>query len=266
MIDVGRVYMESCIETMGRMGDGEVDLVVTSPPYDGLREYRGYEWDFEGVARGLWRVLADGGVLVWVIGDEIVNYGKTLTSFRQGLYFVDEVGFVMNDVMIYEKVNGVPPYPNVRRYAQRHEYMFVLVKGGKPRVFNGLMEDKISSQEAGWSSERQRDGSLKRFQGGNESGKKLRGNVWKYYTGKNKDTKDDIALGHPARFPEMLAADHIKSWSNEGDLVYDPFMGSGTVAKMCIMLGRRWVGSEISSEYCELIEKRLALYRNRLFA
>jgi site-specific DNA-methyltransferase (adenine-specific) len=229
---------------------------VTSPPYDDLRTYNGYCFDFENVAKELFRVTKQGGVVVWVVGDKVNKGNKSLTSFKQAIYF-QEIGFNMYDVIIYEKTGSGPPHKN--RYFNTYEYMFVLSKG-LPKTIN-LLKDK-PNKWAGHSTygnvtRREKDGSL------TDKGRKVvnkmgvRTNIWKYSNGKGFSTKDEIAYQHPAIFPEKLANDHIISWSNEGDLVYDPFMGSGTTAKMSILNNRNWVGSEISSEYCKIIEERV---------
>lgn len=237
-----------------------VDLVITSPPYDDLRDYDGaVTWDFEvfkKIAGELYRVVKPGGIVVWVIGDKTVAGNKTLTSFKQGLYF-QEVGFNMYDNIIYEKAGSGPPHPN--RYFNSYEFMFVLSKG-RPKTVN-LLKDK-KNKWAGQSTygdvtRREKDGTL------TNKGKKVinefgvRTNIWSYANGKGFSTKDKIAYEHPAIFPEKLAADHILSWSNPGDLVLDPFGGSGTTAKMAAKLGRDWILIEAVEEYCEIAKKRI---------
>lgn len=105
----------------------------------------------------------------------------------------------------------------------------------------------------------------KRFNRVREKDFGARFNIWRYNTGAGYSTKDEIAFKHPAIFPEKLAYDHIITWTNENDLVYDCFMGSGTTAKACISTNRNWIGSEMSSEYCEIIEKRLQPLKHNLF-
>jgi len=249
-MEINKIYNENCLETMARMPDGFVDLTVTSPPYDNLRTYNGYSFDFEAVAKELYRVTKQGGVVVWVVGDATVKGSETGTSFKQALYF-KEIGFNLHDTMIYHKTNAPLTHP---RYEQEFEYMFIFSKG-RVNTFNGIKDKKnICQGSIVGGSKRDRAGVLRQASG-NKKGKRiseygLRGNVW-YITNRNNRS------GHPAVFPERLANDHIISWSNEGDLVYDPFMGSGTTAKMAIANKRNWVGSEISKEYCEIAEKRI---------
>ncbi len=247
MIDINKNYNESNLETMAKMPDCFVDLTVTSPPYDGLRTYNGYSFPFEDIAKELFRITKDGGVLVWVISDATVQGNESGTSFKQALYF-KEIGFNLHDTMIWIKDGGGAVGSN-ECYTQNFEYMFVFSKG-KINTTN-LIYDKPNA-----SFGKDKSGVGRRLVTGEhkiESRKpsaefSRRNNYW--YIAPQKGE-------HPAVFPEALANDHILSWSNEGDLVYDCFMGSGTVAKMSILNNRNWIGSEISNEYCNLIEERI---------
>lgn len=261
-MEINKIYNENCIDTMRRMPDNFVDLVVTSPPYDNLRDYKGYSFPFEDIAKELFRVVKNGGVVVWVVGDATINFCESLTSFKQSIFFVENCGFNLLDTMIYAKKSYAPAYPNMKRYAQTFEYMFVLSKG-KPNTFNPIMVDKqISSisNKIETNGFRQKDGSMVYKKMETSSLVKSDCNVWVYDVGFNKSSKDKVSFEHPATFPEQLANDHILSWSNEGDLVYDCFMGSGTTAKMAILNNRKWIGSEMSSEYCNIANKRLEPY------
>ena len=250
-----KIFNEDCLETMKRMPDNFIDLTVTSPPYDNLREYNGYSFDFESVARELFRVTKVGGVVVWVVGDATINGSETGTSFRQALFF-KEIGFNLHDTMIYRKKNPIPLTHN--RYEQEFEYTFVFSKG-KPKTFNPLLEKCVTN---GSYTHLRKTGRVKEAATRNRDEititkqTKQRGNIWEYVVGSVKGETGT----HPAPFPEKLARDHIYSWSNEGDLVYDPFMGSGTTAKMAHLLKRNWIGSEISKEYVEIANKRLDIY------
>lgn len=251
--ELNKIYNESNLETMSRMDDGFIDLVVTSPPYDNLRDYNGYSFDFNRTAGELYRITKCGGVVVWVVNDSTVNGSETGTSFRQALYFM-ECGFKLHDTMIYRSKKAPLTH---KRYEQEFEYMFVLVKG-EIKTFNGITEKKLyPDTRTNKQIRKEKDGSMD-FGYCKQSDKRLRYNIWEYFTGSGKD--DDIAFTHPAVFPEQLAADHIYSWSNEGDIVYDPFGGSGTTAKMAHLQKRNWILSEISTEYCQLAEKRISPY------
>ena len=251
---INKIYNENCIETMARMPDGFVDLVVTSPPYDGLRTYNGYSFPFEGIAKELFRITKYNGVVVWVVGDATVNGSETGTSFKQALFF-KECGFNLHDTMIYQKNSY--PFPPSNRYYQQFEYMFILSKKA-PKTFNGIrQETKWRKKTSELSTTRNADGNTVAMK--YEKGKRdrLKDNVWLFNTGYMRSSKDKIAFQHSATFPEQLANDHIISWSNERDLVYDPFMGSGTTAKMAMLNKRNYIGSEISKEYCDIAEKRI---------
>lgn len=256
MIELNEIRNENCIDTMKLMSDEFIDLVVTSPPYDEMREYEGYKLEgFEQIAADLHRVLKAGGVVVWVIGDQTINGNESGTSFRQELYF-KEIGFNLFDTMIYLK----PPkgaVGNNKTYWQSFEYMFVFSKG-QPKTINLIRDRKNKEARKGDSgSKRLPNGSLLKLSRAGYAQYGRRTNVWEYMIGKGHSASDRIAYKHPAIFPEQLARDHILSWSSEGDLVYDPFMGSGTVALMAELNGRNYLGSEVNANYCEIARERL---------
>ncbi len=263
-MEINKIYNENCLETMAKMPDNFIDLTVTSPPYDNLRTYNGYEFDFESIAKELFRVTKQGGVVVWVVGDATIKGSETGTSFRQALYF-KEIGFNLHDTMIYERVS---PFPMSNRYHPSFEYMFILSKQ-KPKTFNRIMEERTSYK--GGYSFRGKNGNLekpnnnakKRIENANTSNLTSRKNIWKYAVGGINSSKDKIAFEHPAIYPEKLCYDHIISWSNENDLVYDCFMGSGTTAKMALLNNRNYIGSEISKEYCDIAERRIEQYKTQ---
>ena len=260
-MDLNKIYNENCLDTMARMADNFIDLTVTSPPYDNLRQYNGYSFPFEDIAKELYRVTKEGGVVVWIVGDATINGSETGTSFRQALFF-KECGFNLHDTMLYSKTPSFPAADGDKRYSQSFEYMFVFSKG-EPMHVNLLKDRKNKwggSQSWGKTSERLKDGSIKEREKINVQEYGYRFNNLEYATGKGNTTKDEIAYLHPAMFPEKLAEDHILSWSNENDLVYDCFGGSGTTAKMAHKWRRNWILSEISSEYVKIAEKRISPY------
>jgi site-specific DNA-methyltransferase (adenine-specific) len=246
-MEINKIYNENCLDTMARMEDNFIDLTVTSPPYDNLRTYNGYSFDFESIAKELYRVTKDGGVVVWVVGDATIKGSETGTSFKQALFF-KEIGFNLHDTMIWVKPNAMPTQST--RYQQGFEFMFVFTKE-KLKAFNPI---KIESKCKGVKVKKHRaktDGHNYNEEGYYiVSAEKMIDNVWSIANVKNK-TK------HKAIFPEQLANDHIISWSNENDLVYDCFMGIGTTAKMAKLNNRNYIGSEISEEYCKIADERL---------
>ncbi len=234
--------------------DNSVQLTVTSPPYDNLRTYNGFAWDFESVARELYRVTKSGGVVVWVVADATVNGNETGTSFRQALYF-KECGFNLHDTMIWDKGGFTAVGALVTRYGPVFEYMFVFSKG-TPGVFHPIKDrpNKNAGKIIGGTM-RQPDGTMRPLScTGNvipEYGQRF--NIWQM-----SPERHSKGLGHPAVYPEALSRDHILSWSNPGDTVLDPFLGSGTTGKMAVLGGRNFIGIEISPEYMAIAEKRIS--------
>lgn len=257
-IKLNHTYNENCLKTMNRMKSDYIDMTVTSPPYDEMRVYDGNTFtEFESIAKELYRVIKQGGVLVWVVGDQTKQHNESGTSFRHALFF-KEIGFNLFDTMIYQK----PPrgaVGNNLTYWQSFEYMFVFSKG-RPKTIN-LIEDRINndSRNGDNGTKRLSNGKLKKVSRGGYAGTGRRTNIWKYNIGRGHSASDKIAYGHPAIFPEKLAQDHILSWSKKSEIVYDPFMGSGTTAKMCILNNRKYIGSEISKDYCEINNERLKI-------
>jgi site-specific DNA-methyltransferase (adenine-specific) len=239
-----------CLEVMNCLPSSSIDLTVTSPPYDNLRTYNGYTFDFEGIAKELYRLTKDGGVVVWIVGDATVKGSETGTSFRQALYFM-ECGFNLHDTMIYQK--STPPLTH-KRYEQNFEYMFVVSKG-KPKTFNGIkVERKYKDTRGNRPFRKNADNSID-YGFSAQTNTVLKTNVWKIFAGGG--SSDKFASKHPAPFPEQLAHDHIISWSNESDTVLDCFLGSGTTGKMAKQLNRNFIGIEISKEYLDIAKERI---------
>lgn len=244
-----KILCGDCAEVMKQIESDSIDLVVTSPPYDNLRNYHS-EFDINKVTQQLFRLLKQGGVVVWIVGDATINGSETGTSFKQALKFMD-AGFNLHDTMIYEKNSSTyPANAKCNRYTQIFEYMFIFSKG-KPKTHHLICDKKNL-----WGGCKDFSKKLKRpvpdFS--------PRTNIWKCVTSFNDKTE------HPAPMPEQLALDHIKTWSNEGDIVLDPFMGSGTTGKMAILSNREFIGIDISQEYCDMARKRIEKYdETRLF-
>lgn len=247
-MELNKIYNEDNISLISSMPDDFIDLTVTSPPYDNLRDYKGYTFDFETLAKELYRVTKPGGVVVWVVGDATINGSESGTSFRQALKFMDS-GFNLHDTMIYEK--SQTPFGSNLCYLQSFEYMFVLSKG-KPKSINLIRDRKNkrigeeSMSAGGLKVSGEKLHRVKKKM--NELGK--RKNIWRYGVGGGK-------TGHPAVFPYDLAKDHILSWSSINDLVFDPFMGSGTTAVASLDTGRKYIGAEIAKEYVDIANERI---------
>lgn len=256
------LWQGDCLELMKNIPDGSVDLTVTSPPYDDLRTYKGNidKWCFEKfkqIATELFRVTDDGGVVVWIVSDATINGSETGTSFRQALHFMD-CGFNLHDTMIYAKKSVFAHDPRNRRYKQCFEYMFIFSKG-KPKAYNEIKDKPNKSAGRVTTGERGRNpnGDIRKGKQHLIGEFQARFNIWEYQTGYGHSAKDKIAFEHPAIFPESLAQDHIISWSNDGDLVLDPFMGSGTTGKMAVLNNRHFIGIELDEGYFNIAKKRI---------
>ena len=263
-MELNKIYNEDCLVGMKKLLDNSVDLVVTSPPYDDLRTYNGYIFDFESTAKELYRIVKKGGVVVWVVSDSTVKGSETGTSFKQALFF-KEIGFNLHDTMIYLKDNP-PPVGGNNRYYQSFEYMFVFSKG-KPRTFNASLVERRNKYN---DKRTQRIRSVTRNKDGQFPKKKIvknnklvkRKNVWSYVVGGGNMTENKKNYNHPAMFPFQLSLDHILSWTNESDVVLDPFIGSGTTAIACIKSKRNYIGFEVSEEYTNIANGRIQEFMN----
>lgn len=242
-------------EELKKLKPESVDIVITSPPYDNIREYDGFSFDFEAIAQELFRVVREGAVVVWIVNDQYVDGSMTGTSFRHALYFKD-VGFRLHDVMIWDK-GTFPTLGAIDvRYPNSFEFMLILSKG-KPKTFNALKDrkNKHFGRQIGGGSTRMPDGSTKRRPKKSEVFLEygLRHNVWRIFP----ENSNRRRKGHPAQFPEDLVRDHLSSWSRKGDVVLDPFLGSGTTLLVAQEMARVGIGIEISKRYCDIARRRV---------
>lgn len=252
---INQITEGNCIELMKNFDENSIDLTVTSPPYDDLRNYKGYVFPFENIARELYRIAKPGGVVVWVVADATIDATETGTSFKQALFF-KEVGFNLHDTMIFRKRNPIPQIYR-KRYNNEFEFMFVLSKG-VVKTHNPIM---IDCMHAGLELNGTTYKNYSKHEQTREKlakpvrDKKIKGNIWEYVVGKKQE--DQEAKGHPAPFPCELVRDHIFSWTNADDIVLDPMCGSGTTCKVACELDRKYIGIDISHEYCELARDRI---------
>jgi len=251
-VRLNNIYRSDCIEFMKSMEENSVDLTVTSPPYDELRNYKGYSFDFENIAKQLFRITKKGGVVVWVVGDKIKKGNKSLTSFRQALYF-QQIGFNVHDAMIYRKKNT--PFMRTNGYTNCFEFMFIFSKGS-PKTFNPLKVKTVRQGKEMLPFNKGADGINRKVLGELKPEKTMT-NIWEYAVGFGGSTSDKLAFEHPAIFPEKLAEDHIISWTNNNDIIFDPMCGSGTTCKMAKKNNRHYIGCDISEDYVNLAKKRL---------
>ena len=261
---INKVVCMDCVEGMKLLPDKSIDLVVTSPPYDNIRNYHGFKLDLHSVGMEIYRVLKEGGIAVMVIQDQTKNYSKTLTSFKTIIDWCENIGFKLFECLIYKKYGAEGAWWN-KRFRVDHEYMPVFLKGEKPQYFNKAPL-KIPSK---WGGVTMTGGATRLTNGKTLKSRqikinkmKCRGTVWEYLT---CGDGDKLKHQHPATFPDKLPVDFIECFCPENGIVLDPFMGSGTTAIASIKLGRKFIGFEISKEYCELAEKRIEMYSIPLF-
>lgn len=253
---LNKIHNTDCLEGMKQLPDGCIDLVVTSPPYDGIRNYNGFSYDLPATGKELFRVLKNGGVVVMVIQDQTKNFAKTLTSFRAIIDWCDNAGFKLFECCLYRKHGTDGAWYN-KRFRVDHEYIPIFFKGDKPAYFN-KEPLKIPSKHGG----RTLTGGATRLTNGKTLNSrpikinlmKCRGTVWEYLTCGDGDRLKHL---HPAAFPNQLPVDAIQCFCPEGGIVLDPFIGSGTTAVAAYKLHRKFVGFEISKEYCEIANKRM---------
>lgn len=256
---INKIVTGNCVEVMKGIEDNSVNLTLTSPPYDNLRTYKGYSFPLDEIIEQLYRITADGGVVVWVVADATIKGSETGTSFRTALKFMEK-GFNLHDTMIFKKANPIPQIYR-KRYRNDFEYMFVFSKGAV-KVHNPIMEDCLHAglELKSTTYKNYCRGEQKREKLANPvKSQKIKGNIWEYVVGKRAE--DQEAKGHPAPFPCALARDHITSWTNPGDVVFDPMCGSGTTCVCAYDLDRTFIGIDISSEYCDLANNRLKLHK-----
>ncbi len=257
---INQIINGNCVDIMKAMPDNSIDMCITSPPYDNLRTYKGFVFPFDDIVKQLFRIIKNGGIIVWIVCDATINGSETCTSFKQAMNFVN-TGFNLHDTMIFRKTNPVPQIYR-KRYNNEFEYMFVFSKGAvathhalKMPCLHAGLELKGTTYK-NYSKGEQKRGKL----ANPVKSEKIKGNIWEYVVGKK--AVDQEAKNHPAPFPYDLAKDHILSWSNENDIVLDPMCGSGTSCVAAFDNNRRFIGIDICTEYCDLSKERIEKHIN----
>jgi DNA modification methylase len=260
LLDKNLIYCMDCIEGMKQLDDNSIDLVVTSPPYDKIRDYKGFEVNLHDVGVQISRVLKDGGVCVMIIQDQTIDGRKSGTSFRTIIDWDDNTDLDIFETCIYER-SGTPGAWWNKRFRVDHEYMPIFIKGQRPQYFNKehmkIMPKKEGIQKSGGTrltSGNVSDGFV------SEGNLKCCGTIMKYASSSQESLDRDekrIKLQHPATFPNKLVSDFIQCFTTPGMIVLDPFMGSGTTAMMALVNNRNYIGFEISMEYCQIANQRV---------
>lgn len=259
---MNQIIEGNCVEVMKNFDDDIIDLTVTSPPYDDLRNYKGFVFPFEEIAKELYRITKPGGVVVWIVADATIEGSETGTSFKQALYF-KEIGFNLHDTMIFKKKNPIPQIYR-KRYNNEFEFMFVFSKG-VVKTHNSILVDCMHAglelNGTTYKNYSKNDQTREKLAKPVKD-KKIKGNIWEYVVGKKQE--DQEAKGHSAPFPCELVRDHIFSWTNPGDTVFDPMSGSGTTCKVACKQDRNYIGIDISHEYCELARERIKIVETQM--
>ncbi len=245
-----------CVKAMKKLPDNCIDLVVTSPPYDSIRNYNGFNYDLHATGKELHRILKEGGMAVMVIQDQTKNFGKTLTSFKTIVDWCDNIGFKLFETVIYKKHGGEGAWWT-KRFRVDHEYVPIFLKGKRPQYFN-KEPLKIPSKHGGKTmtgcATRLTNGKTLKSKKVTINPMKCRGTIWNYVTcGDGSRLKHQ----HPATFPDRIPFDFIQCFCPKEGVVLDPFIGSGTTALAAIELERNYIGFDISKEYCDLAQKRI---------
>jgi len=253
---INTVQNMDCVEGMKQLPDNSIDLVVTSPPYDGIRKYKGFNLDLSATGKELSRILKDGGIVAMVIQDQTKDFAKTLTSFKTIIDWCDNTELRLFETVIYRK-HGTEGAWWTRRFRVDHEYMPIFLKGKRPQYFN-KEPLKIPSKHGGkvmtGSGNRKTDGSTTKVVTRKINGMKCRGTVWNYLMAGDKNP---LKRKHPATFPDQIPFDFVQCFCPPDGIVLDPFLGSGSTTVAAKKLKRKYLGFDTSLEYCELAKKRL---------
>lgn len=254
---LNEIHQGDCVELLPKLADDSVHMTCFSPPYDAIRDYHGFDINLRKLGQELYRVTVDGGICACVVNDGTENFAKSLSTFRLAVDWVDQAGWRLFETCIYHR-HGKPGGWWNSRFRVDHEYILLFLKGNKPRHFDKqhLLVPSKTAHRISWSgSQRKTDGDLEAVKDAPINGLKCRGTIW-FYNASNND-KNKLKLNHPATYPDDLAADLIRCFSKEGDVILDPTIGSGTTAVMAATYGRQYIGMDISAEYVALAKERL---------
>jgi DNA modification methylase len=252
---INRIIQCDAVTGMQSLRNDHVPLTVTSPPYDDIRNYGGHHFDFEAIAKELWRVTAPGGVVCWHVQDQIIDGSESCTTDRHTLFF-RELGF-----RIYQRIYVVALNyrRSPRRYYRQTSIALVLSKGRPDTVH--LLRDRRTINagrlSVGGLTYRERDGSFKRLRPKVNPSHGVRGDCWVYNVGGSNTSQDRYAFAQGALMPERLARDLIRTYSKSNDLVLDPMGGAATTPKMALLNYRRYLAFEPWDKAFAIAERRM---------
>ncbi len=267
------LYQGDCLELLTMMDDSSVDLIVTSPPYADQRKrtYGGIAPDkyvdwFSPIAEQLLRVLKPSGSFVLNIKEKVVN-GERHTYVLELILKMRELGWLWTEEYIWHKKNSFPgKWPN--RFRDSWERCLHFTKNRKFAMY----QEAVMVPVGDWKNERlkklsSRDMMRDESRVGSGFGKNIsnwQGREMAYPTNVLHMATECGNKGHSAAFPEVLPEWFIRLFTTEGDVVLDPFAGSGTTLVAASRLSRKSVGFELLDEHCQVAKERLGLERKRL--
>ena len=255
-LPINKIICGDVVEVMKKFPPNSVDIVITSPPYDAVRDYKGFSLDLHAAGKEIHRVLKDGGIAVMVIQDQTKNFGKSLTSFKTIIDWCENFGFKLFETVIYQKYGAEGGWWN-KRFRVDHEYIPIFLKGERPQYFN-KEHLKIPSKHAGKTmtggGTRLTNGIRIATRSIKINPTKCRGTIWEYLTAGDGSR---LKHQHPATFPNKLPYDFISCFTPKNGVVLDPFVGSGTTTVAAKNLGYKYIGIDIAPEYCAIAEKRM---------
>lgn len=256
-LPLNQVLCGDAVEELRKIPGNSIDLIVTSPPYDQIRDYKNNcNFDLHATGLEVNRVLKDGGIAVMVIQDQTKNFGKTVTSFRTIVDWVDNIGLKLFETVIYRKHGSEGAWWK-NRFRIDHEYMPIFLKGARPQYFN-KEPLKVPSKHGGkvmtGSGSRATNGVTKKTVTRTINPTKCRGSVWDYLMAGDKNP---LKRKHPAVFPDKIPYDFIQCFCPVGGVVLDPFGGCGSTAVAAKQLNRNFILIDIEQEYCDLARQRI---------
>ena len=260
---INKIVQGDAIKVLKQCKPDYFNLTVFSPPYDALRDYNGFSLSLHNLGEALFRVTKPGGLVVLVIQDQTKGGHKSLTSFRTIVDWCDNIGFGLWECSIYNR-HGKEGAWWSKRLRVDHEYMPIFIKGDKPEYFN-KEPLKIPCKHAGkfmmGGANRNKDNKTIESSKIIINNTKCPGTVWNLSNGGDKV---QMKRDHPATYPDQIPYRFIQLFCPPNGIVLDPMVGSGSTAIAAKILGRKYLGIDISPEYCKLARNRLKYNQTNL--
>ena len=292
MIELNKIYPESNLETMQRIESNSIDMVLTSPPYANARAktYGGIDADdyinwFIPIAKEIYRILKPTGSFILNIGDNTIDGETHLYTFEIPIVLKREIGFKFIDPLIWHK-KTTPPGKFKNRFKDGWEFCFHFSKTLDIK-FNPYAVAEKTTQVSIDRALRHKDTHIMKsttgsgFNNPNKNLKERRNRQTGSGFGTDDNYMDSLEMAlpmnviycspetrnmnHSAPFPIEIPVFFIKAFTDENDIIYDPFLGSGTTAEAALRLNRKFIGSEIKTEYVSTANNRIKEHLVSLF-